>query len=250
MWEPHHHGGLDRSSGHAGAPLPRRPRAAGGPVLCQVARGEATRPHAAHPAAPNPDVHDADRPLRARLAAKRLRSHEATDGRDKVFALLGITRAHIFPFKDPEKAELIKPDYTSAMTPERLFTRATRLLLESRRDLRLLVTKESPIMTQIRTLPSWVPGYTVAHVPNPLGVPLGSVFLACGTMEWTHDGRRYDDPLLGVQGYCLGSIEQHSMNPFLPDGRYANSPAEESLVWGTICDVAAGLGDYYRVQPS
>ena len=163
---------------------------------------------------------------------------------------LGMPGLRFLADREPQGAELIKPDYTSAMTPERLFTRATRLLLESRRDLRLLVTKESPIMTQIRTLPSWVPGYTVAHVPNPLGVPLGSVFLACGTMEWTHDGRRYDDPLLGVQGYCLGSIEQHSMNPFLPDGRYANSPAEESLVWGTICDVAAGLGDYYRVQPS
>ncbi len=177
----------------------------------------------------------------------RLRSHEATDGRDKVFGLLGIVRPDIPPFNEPEKVGLIKPDYT--ISAEKLFIRTTRLLIEGRRDLRLLLTKESPMMTKMKTLPSWIPDYTAPCVPGRVAGWMGSIFLACGTMQWTPDRRDYDDPLLGVQGYCLGGIEQHSMNPFKPDGGYANSPAEESLIWGTICDVAAGLQDYYCIQP-
>jgi len=205
-----------------------------------------TKPHALTPLYPLLRIRTCTTPA-GRFALDTLldylRSHEASDARDKVFGLLGIVRADLAPFNDPHKTELLRPDYT--VSTEQLFIRTTRLLVESRSDLRLLLTKESPRMTNIKTLPSWVPDYTASRLPGAVGTGL---YLASGTMQWTLDGRTGDDALLGVQGYCLGSIQQHSMCPFKPDGGYANTPSEESLIWGTICDVAAGMPDWSNSQ--
>ncbi|KAI3544569.1 hypothetical protein CABS01_01992 [Colletotrichum abscissum] len=79
------------------------------------------------------------------------RNNLATDARDKVYGLLGLT--------DDPVAQSIVPDYSSNNTPDRVFTEVARLMIEAGRGIDLL--HHAGINQGVPNLPSWVPDWTV-----------------------------------------------------------------------------------------
>jgi len=157
---------------------------------------------------------------------------KSTDPRDKIYSVLGIAAKDRPPFLDAHKAECLRVDYEIPV--EMLYTKVARLLAESRLDLRILDQRESNRERFIMTLPSWVPDFSVRLLPSEL---CGNhKFKASGDLKWQPDGRAYSDPLLNVQGYSLGVVEAHSRSP---EGML------QTPLWGSICEVACGLSDYY-----
>jgi len=155
----------------------------------------------------------------------------ATDPRDKIYSLLGISSFDKPPFTDPLKAQCLVADYQ--LPVEILYTRVVRLLIESRGDLRMLRQRESNRERSLRNLPSWVPDFSVWQIP----APMPGKWCANGDWAWTPDGRKYDDGMLGVQGQFLGVIEACSIPPF---------EVLQTPLWGSIAKVAGGIPDYYE----
>ncbi|KAK7449574.1 hypothetical protein CaCOL14_013291 [Colletotrichum acutatum] len=79
------------------------------------------------------------------------RNNLATDARDKVYGLLGLT--------DDPVAQFIIPDYSSNNTPDKVFTEVARLMIEAGHAVDLL--HHAGINQGISNLPSWVPDWTV-----------------------------------------------------------------------------------------
>ncbi|EXF79321.1 hypothetical protein CFIO01_02056 [Colletotrichum fioriniae PJ7] len=79
------------------------------------------------------------------------RNNLATDARDKVYGLLGLT--------DDPVAQSIVPDYSPNNTPDKVFTEVARLMIEAGRGIDLL--HHAGINQGIPNLPSWVPDWTV-----------------------------------------------------------------------------------------
>jgi Heterokaryon incompatibility protein (HET) len=161
------------------------------------------------------------------------RSCLATDPRDKIYSLLGISNFEKPPFTDPLKAQHFVADYQ--LPVEILYTRVTRLLIESRGNLQMLRQRESNRERSLGTLPSWVPDFSVWLIPGLL--PGEKIWCANGDWAWTPDGRKCDDNMLEVQGQCIGAIEACSIPPF---------EILQTPLWGSIADVARGLPDYYE----
>ncbi|KAH9206111.1 heterokaryon incompatibility protein-domain-containing protein [Leptodontidium sp. 2 PMI_412] len=161
------------------------------------------------------------------------RSCLATDPRDKIYSLLGISNFDKPPFSDPEKAQCLVADYQ--LPVEILYTRVMRLLTESRGDLKMLRNRESNRERSLINLPSWVPDFSVWLIPGYL--PGEKFWRANGHWARTSDGRNYDDDKLEVQGQFLGVIEACSIPPF---------DVLQTPIWGSIAEVARGLPDYYQ----
>ncbi|KXH34795.1 hypothetical protein CSAL01_00376 [Colletotrichum salicis] len=79
------------------------------------------------------------------------RNNLATDARDKVYGLLGLT--------DDPVAQSIIPDYSSNNTPEKVFTEVARIMIQAGHAVDLL--HHAGIDQGITNLPSWVPDWTV-----------------------------------------------------------------------------------------
>ncbi|KXH50188.1 hypothetical protein CSIM01_07412 [Colletotrichum simmondsii] len=79
------------------------------------------------------------------------RNNLATDARDKVYGLLGLT--------DDPVAQSIVPDYSSHNTPDKVFTEVAELMIEAGHAVDLL--HHAGINQGISNLPSWVPDWTV-----------------------------------------------------------------------------------------
>lgn len=159
----------------------------------------------------------------------------ATDPRDKIYSLLGISSLDKPPFTDPRTAQCLVADYQ--LPVEILYTKVARLLLESRGDLRILMQRESNRERSLRNLPSWVPDFSVWQIPTSLpGKPAAN-----GDWAWIVDGRKYDDGILEVQGQFLGAIEACSIPPF---------ETLETPIWGSIAEVARGIPGYYKFSHS
>ncbi|KAH6699081.1 heterokaryon incompatibility protein-domain-containing protein, partial [Leptodontidium sp. MPI-SDFR-AT-0119] len=152
----------------------------------------------------------------------------ATDPRDKIYSLLGISNLDKPPFSDPEKAQCLVADYQ--LPVEILYTRVMRLLTESRGDLQMLRKRESNRERSLGHLPSWVPDFSVWLVPPYL--PGEKFWRANGDWARTSDGRNFDDDKLEVQGQFLGVIEACSIPPF---------DVLQTPVWGSIAEVALCL---------
>jgi hypothetical protein len=155
----------------------------------------------------------------------------ATDPRDKIYSLLGISNFDKPPFTDPRMAQCLVADYQ--LSVELLYTRVVRILIESRGDLQILRQRESNRERSLRNLPSWVPDFSVWLIPSPLP----GKWCANRDWAWTADGRDYDDGMLEVQGQLLGVVEACSIPPF---------GVLETPLWGSIAEVARGIPDYYQ----
>jgi hypothetical protein len=161
---------------------------------------------------------------------------KATDPRDKIFALLSISRPSLPPFSNSLHAEHFLPDYEVSV--ERLYTRVARILIESRSDLSLLNSRESNYERSIKTLPSWIPDFSVRQLPSDWMNT--EKYKASGELKWQSDGCDYNNSSLNVRGYFAGVVEAHSKNPL------GNILSTE--LWGSICEVARGLQPYYLTR--
>jgi hypothetical protein len=90
------------------------------------------------------------------------RGFEATDGRDKIFALLGILTHY---FNDLPPLEL-QPNYSKESTIAKLFTRVTTHIINAMgiNYLSILTMVSDISLTAIAGLPSWVPDFTVSRL--------------------------------------------------------------------------------------
>ena len=170
-----------------------------------------------------------------RLFSDHRRCH-ASDPRDKIYALLGISNQDLRPFTT--FAEAFRPDYNIDI--QTLFTRVTRALLQSHEDLQFLSSVESrPKYTRIAGLPSWVPDFTVGLTPGPLWHRGPEYFSWCAAagLKWRPNSRNLDDRKLQVQGIRIGEISDIS------DSMY-NVP-EPLKYWASIAQVALGVPEYY-----
>lgn len=94
---------------------------------------------------------------------RNTRKHCASDGRDKVYSLIGISRSVMPPIMDYP----ICPDYSSGSTTQSVFTDTAKMLLQELPRLQHLSFVQDRASTNVMGLPSWVPDYT-AKIPVPL----------------------------------------------------------------------------------
>ncbi|KAH7303075.1 heterokaryon incompatibility protein-domain-containing protein [Stachybotrys elegans] len=159
------------------------------------------------------------------------RSTVATDPRDKIFALLSIADRTKAPFADPSASIILSPDYK--LPTEVLFIRLTRLMIRCHGDLRIFQYRELDVRRRLRSLPSWVPDYSVAQIPDRLGSGLSNCdWKSSGDEKYYADGRELDDPLLSLQGRCISRVEKVSLST-----QYTRPTA----LWGSIFQLLEGM---------
>ncbi|KAK5659430.1 hypothetical protein OQA88_631 [Cercophora sp. LCS_1] len=158
------------------------------------------------------------------------RATAATDPRDKVFALLSLADPTKAPLTDSE-AHAVAADYN--LPVEAVYTRIARLLMRSFGDLQVLESREAGHIRALRTLPSWVPDYSVWQSPDKMDNDVPNCdWKASGEEKWTPDGRDLGDPLLTVRGRRVGIV-----------GTVAVSGFGEMMtkIWGGMFDMVAKL---------
>ncbi|KAL2074911.1 hypothetical protein VTL71DRAFT_8691 [Oculimacula yallundae] len=137
----------------------------------------------------------------------RFRHHEATDPRDKIFALYGL-------FRPSPYADLLIPNYN--IPTALLYWKAARCMLTQDKSLDILgIPRRKSSATLL--LPSWIPIWTKANGDDPISIPLRPEIILSEVPE-TLDGfcasgsTKYeirissDQTLLGVDGVLLGTL--------------------------------------------
>lgn len=162
------------------------------------------------------------------------RHTEATDRRDKIFAFLALGRVDRAPFT-AYKAEIV-PDYN--LSDGDVYTRITKAFNRSYGDLRMLEHVQLESLTAIKSLPSWVPDFSVVGKPHPLSLNDYPAWNAAKDLKWRPDARQLVDPLLDVQGLCIGSIEEATV--------MADETVDHNAFWESVVKVACKLPDYYQ----
>ena len=114
------------------------------------------------------------------------RYFNATDGRDRLYALLGLWTQSLTYKKE---MEYIVPAYES-VNVEGVFTQASWAIIREMEDLNILCQVEDHSIRKERNLPSWVPDYSVtpeAHflLGNPRPVPGKERWKAGGRLRWS-----------------------------------------------------------------
>ena len=150
----------------------------------------------------------ADMPLRYLLDT--LRGSQATDQRDKVYALLGLSPSAY--------AMRIIPDYTASV--DHVFCDAARAIITEDRNLDVLCLVEGPSETsRLRTLdlPSWVPDFTAEYVNIGTADHRNTRrFYASGTT--LSENVDIGDPrVLAVKGYLIDTIKEIGFSCALSD---------------------------------
>jgi hypothetical protein len=125
------------------------------------------------------------------------RRFQASDPRDKVYALLGIADTYV---KGKSRFDPIYGARTAAET----FTLVARQILEDSNDLLLLSQAEGP-MFQKMDLPSWVPDWSCARVLG-LGVLGYKRFAAAGELPRSLTFLDSETPALKTQGMRLDHV--------------------------------------------
>ena len=131
------------------------------------------------------------------------RRFQATDPRDKIIALIGLT-------KDPRKYEATMTDYSNPIAD--LYKYTAGHLIAADQSLLLLLDVEDISYRQIHGLPSWVPDYSVWQRSSILGFPFRHSKYSAGgetsvSVRWTPGS-----PSLMVDGICHDEINTVSTN--------------------------------------
>lgn len=155
------------------------------------------------------------------------RDTQASDARDKVYALLGLTKGatHIL-------VEDLGVDYK--MSVEAVYTRTARYVRRLRADLRIFGHREPSSDRKLPSLPSWVPDFTVKHGGGGMGAEAGGSdgWMASGGEMWELDNQLLGDPELLVRGRLVGIVE---------------SVCQTRLFTGTSEDLCKGWRDLLRL---
>jgi heterokaryon incompatibility protein (HET) len=153
------------------------------------------------------------------LATFRL--SEASDPRDKIYALLSIAWKDRPPFST--HPDVLIPDYT--ISTKALYIKTTRVMIQSYGNLRILDHVEDESVRKMQDLPSWVPDFSVTLSAISLTNRLGRhVYKASKGLEYIADHAGYDEETLRVSGFQL-SVIRDTADRF-PHGVYEESPGE------------------------
>ncbi|KAL8992232.1 MAG: hypothetical protein Q9169_007262 [Polycauliona sp. 2 TL-2023] len=107
--------------------------------------------------------------LTAILSCRQFRS---SDPRDKIYGLLSLANQRATQEEEKVSLTFISPDYTKTI-PE-VYTKATKILLDTSKDLLILSTVVDGTYKEIPGLPSWVPDYSVTTTTGIwCGKPVG-----------------------------------------------------------------------------
>lgn len=152
---------------------------------------------------------------------ERHRDTEATDPRDKIYALLPMAVRGLDGFP---------VDYKSSN--EVVYSRMARHLARLYGDLSIFSHRESSGSRKIKSLPSWVPDFSVKHERGGMdsGTDGGGSWVASGRERWQPDGRPLEDFVLGVQGRLLGRVEE-----------ICNPSTDDAKVWCDLADLVIGM---------
>ncbi|KAG5757588.1 hypothetical protein H9Q72_014271 [Fusarium xylarioides] len=115
-----------------------------------------------------------NRPFSLNTVTRMFRSSQATDPRDKIYAFIGISENDA-----NRKGPQLIPDYSK--TVDDVYINATKLMMSSKGfNLDCFSQKEDEARRKIKSLPSWVPDFSVAIGHNPLAWS-NRLWAACGT---------------------------------------------------------------------
>ena len=169
---------------------------------------------------------------------ERLRFCKATNPRDKVFALRNI--ANPADGVLGTYGSLISPDYGIAI--ELLYIRVTKAIINARGDLKILNAKESDSQRELKSLPSWVPDYSVLQLPGPLTEIVHEAnWNANGSYNAGPIGGDLDSPFLGVKGVRLAIVEETATEFIEPNGELLGP-------WLSIIELALGSEDIWQAN--
>ncbi|KAH0559693.1 hypothetical protein GP486_003790 [Trichoglossum hirsutum] len=187
------------------------------------------------------------------------RYFNATDDRDRVFALLGMREqppVHTVPYD-------IRPEYHTNV--QRVYTKASWATIYEMEDLNLLSLVEDASFRKLQDLPSWVPDYSVAPQTHPL---TGNPRVAVGEERWNASGglkwevpAQMDLLLLPVEGIRFSTIiefaataaeitDLYQMKTLLdllvhyPQPRYPDGGTPIEAFWKTL------IKDTFHGQPA
>jgi hypothetical protein len=126
------------------------------------------------------------------------RSFEASDPRDKIFAILGLAT---LGRNQLSATELIRVDYE--LTPAEVFLETIWVIIKNSKDLNFLAEVEDPHLRNITDLPTWVPDFSSVDRPSIYYQSLH--FNADGGLK--RSLRSLSDPcLLSSAAYRLGEV--------------------------------------------
>lgn len=150
-------------------------------------------------------------PLNLTELMENFRFSLCTEPSDKVYALCGL-----LPMDDPryqQNPQKIVPDYRNPV--EQVYTEAALFQLEWSKNLDFLAQVQDPTETRIKTLPSWVPDYSVRLYSNPISRvtvriaasgPSHSPFSAGADINWRTPVLSQRTLTLSLQGVIYDSI--------------------------------------------
>ncbi|KAF5580449.1 het-domain-containing protein [Fusarium pseudoanthophilum] len=125
------------------------------------------------------------------------RSSEATDPRDKVYAFIGIA-------KNDTNLDLLVPDYTKSV--ESVYIDATKLIMTSKGfNLEIFSQREDEALRGIKSLPSWVPDFSVSIGHSPM-VTLGPMWTAAGLKAPKNDIRFLPSSCIELHGVRVDTV--------------------------------------------
>lgn len=136
------------------------------------------------------------------------RDTQASDARDKVYALLGLAEGGT-----NNLVEDLAVDYK--MSVEAVYTRTARHVSRLRADLRIFGHREPSSDRKLTSLPSWVPDFSVKHGGGLMGAGAGGSdgWMASGGEMWESDNQLLEVPELLVRGRLVGIVESVCHTP-------------------------------------
>ncbi|KAH7110725.1 heterokaryon incompatibility protein-domain-containing protein [Dactylonectria macrodidyma] len=156
-------------------------------------------------------------------------AYEATDPRDRVFAVLG--------FSSDADVLNIRPDY--AKTCATIYTEVAEAILAHSGTLDILYAVSRP--RNVKAMPSWVPDWSVP-IPSTFGPRSIGRFTAAGPMSRSRAAFRSDqfhNRLLILSGYRVDTVE--AVVPYQVDPRWEDDSDNEGLM-SLFTDSLRGLG--------
>ena len=126
------------------------------------------------------------------------RSFEASDPRDKIFAVFGLATLGrtLLP-----TTEIIRVDYE--LTPAEVFLETAWAMIKKSKDLNFLAEVEDPHLRNITDIPTWVPDFSSVHRPSIYHQSL--TFNADGGLKRSLTSLS-NPRLLGTAAYRLGEV--------------------------------------------
>lgn len=157
------------------------------------------------------------------------RYFNAENERDLVFAVLGMWTP---PWIEKKARDYICPDYQISV--EQVFALASSITIREMSDLNILSLVEDFAFRTLRTLPSWVPDYTVTPRSEPLA---GNPRATAGEERWkASDGLTFEVPIqinvlrLPVNGICFDTIIDFAATEAEITGQYQMKTLLEVLI--------------------